>query len=108
MSESNPTYTITLVGGARTLAPAILAQRRSIGPFAGMDRIVLQRALEKARLALIDVVTGVKPIQVDFQEGTGKRSVIYSQANADQLRVLIRDIENGIGIRTRRALGVTL
>jgi hypothetical protein len=108
MSESNPTYTITLVGGVHTLTPGILGGHRPIGPLAGLDRCVLQRALAQAQKALIDVVTGVKPVQVDFQEGTGKRSVIYSQANADQLRVLIRDIENGLGIRTRRALGITL
>jgi hypothetical protein len=34
--------------------------------------------------------------------------VTYTQTDYGQLLVLIRDIKNGLGIRTRRALGTSL
>jgi hypothetical protein len=108
MSESNPTYSISLVGSVRMLTPGILADRRPIGPLAGLPTAVLNCALAQAQKALIDVVSGVKPVQVEFQEGTGKRTVTYTQTDYGQLLVLIRDIKNGLGIRTRRALGTSL
>jgi hypothetical protein len=106
MSQSltpNTTYTITLVGGVGTLTPGLGGC--AVGPFAGMTLTALQQALGTAQQALIACVTGSQPVQVMCAEGTGHRSVTYSRSNADDLKQLIRDLKDAMGIRTRGAVG---
>ena len=69
-----------------------------------MPPATLQAALTQAQNVLLQVVTGGLPVQVNYAEGQGHRQVIYNRTNAEELRVLIRDLKAALGIRTRGAI----
>ena len=96
------TYTITLVPPLQSITPGLPG--RGTGPFAGMPVPALQAALAQAQAALIAVVTGAKPVMVDYVEGQGRRQVMYTRTNAEELRVLIRDLKAALGQSTRGAV----
>lgn len=93
------TYTITLVPPLQSVAPGLGGC--GSGPFAGMPVVALQAALANAQNALIAVVTGGLPVTVDYAEGSGRRQVVYNRTNAEELRVLIRDLKAALGQRAR-------
>jgi hypothetical protein len=101
MSGSNPagTYTITLVPPVQSVAPGLGCT--GTGPFAGWPIGQVQQALANAQAALVACVTGAQAVTVNYAEGQGHREVTYNRSNADDLRVLIRDLQAAMGIKTR-------
>ena len=93
------TYTITLVPPLQGVSPGLPSC--ASGPFAGMPTATLQAALLQAQNALIAVVTGKQAVTVEYAEGQGHRQVVYNRTNAEELRVLIRDLQAALGLRTR-------
>lgn len=58
--------------------------------------------LLEAKLALHKLMTGAGEVSLTY----GDRSVTYTRANADQLRVYIRNLEDECGDNPRRPHGV--
>lgn len=76
--------------------------------FAGMSQDQLRAVLATAQTALIDLVTGGKPVMVTYVQGDGTRSVSYARTDELKLRNLIRELSGALGLlRPRRALRVT-
>lgn len=77
------------------------------GPFVGMTVPALQGALEKARLALIDLESGTTVATVSYAQGEGNRSVTYTRADSYRLRQLIEDLKAALGMRSPGAISVS-
>lgn len=76
------------------------------GTYAGMTEEQLRAALVRAQAALLEVVTGGKPIVVSYSQGEGQRMVTFSRTNEGQLRNMIRELIGALGLDRRRAVGV--
>lgn len=77
------------------------------GSFAGMGQAQLQAWLAQAQQALVDLETGAKVANVSYAQGDGSRSVSYSSADSVKLRQLISELQAALGMRSRRAIGVS-
>jgi hypothetical protein len=77
------------------------------GVFAGMAVPALQAYLAQAQAALIALETGGMVATVSYAQGEGNRSVTYTRADSGRLRQLIVDLQAALGIRSRRAIGVS-
>lgn len=77
------------------------------GAFAGMSIAQLTATRATAQQALIDLLTGGKPVTVSYGNGEGQRMVTYTRTNEAALRNLIRDLNEALGLSGRRALAVT-
>lgn len=73
----------------------------------GMPTVALQKALADAQQAYIDLSTGAKGESYSYSQGDGTRSVTYTKADLAQLQVLIRSLQQQLGIscRSRYSLG---
>ncbi|WP_206118984.1 gpW family head-tail joining protein [Chromobacterium fluminis] len=73
---------------------------------AGMSTAALQQALQDAQQAYIDLSTGAKGESFSYTQGDGAKSVTYTRANIGQLQMLIRQLQQQLGIisRARRAI----
>ena len=58
---------------------------------------MLQQALNTAQMRFIDVASGNATVAVSYGEGQGHRQVTYTRANADQMRLLIADLQRALG-----------
>ena len=68
---------------------------------AGMPTATLQKTLAEARQAYIDLATGAKGTSYSYTQGDGARAVTYTQTNISQLIVLIRTLQQQVGIVSR-------
>lgn len=73
---------------------------------AGMSTAALQKALAEAQQAYIDLSSGAKGTSYSYTQGDGARAVTYTQTNISQLIVLIRTLQQQLGIvpRARRPM----
>ncbi len=74
---------------------------------AGYDPTALQAKLQEMQQAYLDLTTGNKGETYSYSQGDGGgKSVTYTRANADQLAVKIRQVQQQLGIipRARRAI----
>lgn len=73
---------------------------------AGMPRAALQKSLAEAQQAYIDLSSGAKGTSYSYTQGDGARAVTYTQTNISQLVVLIRSLQQQLGIinRARRPM----
>lgn len=73
-----------------------------------MSTPVLQQALASAQIALISLQTGEKVVTVSYSQADGSKSVTYTPANIGALTLLIRQLQQQLGIihRARRRMGV--
>ncbi|NHR07655.1 phage head-tail adapter protein [Chromobacterium haemolyticum] len=71
-----------------------------------MSTAALQQALQDAQQAYIDLSTGAKGESFSYTQGDGAKSVTYTRANIGQLQMLIRQLQQQLGIisRARRAI----
>jgi hypothetical protein len=67
--------------------------------FAGMPRDKLQRALEQAQWAYIELSSGGKVQVAAYTQGDGSKSVTYTQAEIPNLTNLILELQAQLGIR---------
>lgn len=76
--------------------------------FAGMSTPVLQQALASAQTALIALQTGQKVVSASYGQGDGTKSVTYTEANIGALTMLIRQLQQQLGIihRARRPMPI--
>jgi hypothetical protein len=72
-----------------------------------MGQAQLQAWLAQAQQALVDLETGAKVANVSYAQGDGSRSVSYSSADSVKLRQLISELQAALGMRSRRAIGVS-
>jgi hypothetical protein len=77
------------------------------GPFTGMAVPALQAALAAAQTALIALESGQMVATVSYAQGEGNRSVTYTRADSGRLRQLIADLQAALGMRPRRAIGIS-
>lgn len=79
---------------------------RSTSLLAGMPNLALQKALAEAQQAYLDLSTGAKGVAYSYTQGDGARAVTYTQTNISQLVVLIRTLQQQLGIinRARRPM----
>lgn len=68
---------------------------------AGMPQAALQKALAEAQQAYIDLSSGAKGTAYSYTQGDGARAVTYTQTNISQLVVLIRSLQQQLGIISR-------
>lgn len=68
---------------------------------AGMPTAALQRSLAEAQQAYIDLSSGAKGTSYSYTQGDGARAVTYTQTNISQLVVLIRSLQQQLGIISR-------
>jgi hypothetical protein len=75
---------------------------------AGMDTSVLQAQLQAAQQAYLDLSTGAKGETYSYTQGDGAKSVTFTRANLSQLVMLIRQLQQQLGVipHARRAIGV--
>lgn len=73
---------------------------------AGMPTNALKKTLAEAQQAYIDLSTGAKGTSYSYTQGDGARAVTYTQTNISQLIVLIRTLQQQLGIisRSRRPM----
>lgn len=73
-----------------------------------MTTPVLQQALASAQLALIALQSGEKVVSASYGQGDGTKSVTYTPANIGALTLLIRQLQQQLGLihRARRRMGV--
>lgn len=76
------------------------------GTFAGMSEAQLRAAQVQAQQALIDLLTGSKPVQVSYSQGEGTRAVTFGRTDESKLRQLIAELNAALGQGRRRAIGV--
>ena len=76
------------------------------GAFAGMSQAQLLALRVTAQTALIDLISGGKPVTVSYGNGEGQRMVTYTRTNEASLRNLIRELNAALGGRQRRGVGV--
>ncbi len=69
--------------------------------FAGMSTAQLQKALTDAQQAYIDLSTGAKGESYSYTQGDGAKSVTFTRANIQQLTLLIRNLQQQLGIISR-------
>lgn len=76
------------------------------GMLAGMDRAALQAALSSAQNAYIQLTTGNKAYEFKYSQGDGSQEVVYTRANIQSLALLIRQLQQALGIiqKTRRPI----
>lgn len=76
--------------------------------FAGMSTPVLQQALTNAQTALIALQSGQKVVTVSYGQADGSKSVTYAQTNIGALTLLIRQLQEQLGIihRARRRMRI--
>lgn len=74
--------------------------------FDGMTNDQLQTALTNAQNAYIALSTGSKGETFSYTQGDGTRSVTYTRTNIGQLTILIRQLQEKLGIvcHARRAI----
>lgn len=79
--------------------------RRSSSPavslLAGRPVAQLQSDLAAAQQAYIELSTGAKVANATYAQGAGSRSVSYSQADIGAVQVLIRTLQQQLGITER-------
>ena len=68
---------------------------------AGMSTAALQKALAEAQQAYLDLSSGAKGTSYSYTQGDGARAVTYTQTNISQLVVLIRTLQQQLGIVSR-------
>ena len=68
---------------------------------AGMPTAALQKTLAEAQQAYIDLSTGAKGVSYSYTQGDGARAVTYTQTNISQLIMLIRTLQQQLGIVSR-------
>ena len=76
------------------------------GLLAGMPRDQLQKSLEGAQRAYLELTTGAKVESASYTQGDGTRSVTYTRTNLAQLANVIQMLQQQLGIvaRPRRPL----
>lgn len=86
--------------------------RRTFNPatslLAGRSNAALQADLAVAQQAYIDLQGGAKVVSVSYAQGSGSRSVTYTQASIADVQNLIRSLQSQLGIiqRARRPIRV--
>lgn len=73
---------------------------RSTSLLAGMPTLALQTALANAQQAYIDLSTGAKGESFSYTQGDGARAVTYTKTDLPQLIVLIKTLQQQLGIIT--------
>lgn len=68
---------------------------------AGMSTDALKKILAEAQQAYIDLSSGAKGTSYSYTQGDGARAVTYTQTNISQLVVLIRTLQQQLGIVSR-------
>lgn len=71
------------------------------GLFSGMSVTQLQTALNTAQQAYLDLSTGQKTVTVSYAQGDGSRSVTFTQTSVTNLAVLIRQLQQQLGMISR-------
>lgn len=76
--------------------------------FTGMTPAQLQAALASAQAAYLALMTGSKGESFSYTQGDGTKSITYTRTNVQQLTVLIRQLQQALGIipRARRAISI--
>lgn len=76
------------------------------GLFAGLPTEVLTANLQNAQLALIQLQSGQQVAAASYTQGDGTKSVSYRKADIGALTLLIRQLQQALGIiaMPRRAL----
>lgn len=75
--------------------------RQGTGLLAGMPRDQLQKSLEGAQKAYLELSTGSKVESASYTQGDGTRSVTYTRANIAQLANVIVMLQRQLGIVPR-------
>lgn len=70
-----------------------------------MASIYTQDDLIAIKQAIIDLVTGVKVVKINFDNGTGRRDFTYQSVDLPQLRALKQEVESELSA-TRRGVVV--
>ena len=75
---------------------------------AGMPTVALQKALADAQQAYIALSNGSKGESFSLTQGDGARSITYTRTNLAQLTMLIRSLQQQLGIipQARRPMRV--
>jgi hypothetical protein len=107
MSGSNKpgTYQVNITPPVESITPALPMRNRG-GAFAGWSQSQLQAGLQQAQNALLQLTLGQQTFRVEYSEGSGHRGVTYTKADVTELRNVIRELEDALGINRRRALGI--
>ena len=76
------------------------------GLLAGISNADLQAQLAAAQQAYLELSSGSKVVTVSYAQGAGSRAVTYQQTDLGALQVLIRSLQQQLGIigRARRAI----
>ena len=72
---------------------------------AGMSTLALKTALANAQQAYLDLSTGAKGVSYSYTQGDGARAVTYTQTNITQLELLIRTLQQQLGLIQRARRG---
>ena len=74
--------------------------------FAGMDPATLQAWLTSAQTALFELQTGAKIANASYTQGDGAKSVTYRPVDIASLNMLIRQLQQQLGVvrRARRPM----
>lgn len=62
----------------------------------GLDQATLQARLTAMQLALMDLESGAKVATASYTQGDGARTVSYTQAQKDSLRMSILELQSQI------------
>jgi gpW len=69
--------------------------------FAGLPRDLLQRQLEEAQRAYMELSSGAKVVAANYTQGDGSKSVTYTAASLPNIVALIRELQAQLGIIRR-------
>ncbi len=65
---------------------------------AGRSTAQLQRDLACAQAAYLEIMSGTRGVSYAYSQGDGAKSVTYTAANVQQLALLIRMLQQELGI----------
>jgi len=71
-----------------------------------LDPSVLSARLAEAQAAYHALMTGQNTTVVSYGFGDGQRSVTYTRTSLKDLRAYIMELQQQLGFRSRRAIGV--
>ncbi|WP_374572548.1 gpW family head-tail joining protein [Phenylobacterium sp.] len=72
-----------------------------VGLLAGMTEAQLRAALANAQLAYLNLATGSQGESFSYTQGDGVKAVTYTRTNMAQLQMLIRQLQQALGVTTR-------
>jgi hypothetical protein len=66
--------------------------------FAGLPRDLLQRQLEEAQRAYVELSSGARVVTAQYVQGDGSKSVTYTAASLPNVVSLIKELQAQLGI----------